>query len=114
MKKIEAYIRDHKFEDVKNALIKIGISGITAYPVIGRGNQIGRALSDSESGVVSEDILIPKRKIEIFCVEEELNKIVEVIMTRASTGKVGDGKIFVSDVGEVIRIRTQERMKYKN
>jgi nitrogen regulatory protein P-II 1 len=114
MKKIEAYIRDHKFEDVKNALIKIGISGITAYPVLGRGNQIGRGLSDSELGVISEDILIPKRKIEIFCVEEELNKIVEVIMTRASTGRVGDGKIFVSDVNEVIRIRTQERIKYKN
>ena len=113
MKKIEAYIRDHKFEDVKNALIKTGITGITAYPVTGRGNQIGKGLSDSESGTISEDILIPKRKVEIFCVEEELNKILEVIMTRASTGKVGDGKIFVSDVSEVIRIRTQERIKYK-
>ena len=114
MKKIEAYIRDHKFEDVKNALVKIGISGITAYPVLGRGNQIGKGLADSESGVISEDILIPKRKVEIFCVEEELNKIVEVIMTRAGTGKVGDGKIFISDVSEVIRIRTQERIKYQN
>ena len=113
MRKIEAYIRDNKFEDVKNALIKVGITGITAYPVTGRGNQIGKGLSDSESGVISEDILIPKRKVEIFCVEEELNKILEVIMTRASTGKVGDGKIFVSDVSEVIRIRTQERIKYK-
>ena len=113
MKKIEAYIRDHKFEDVKNALIKVGISGITAYPVLGRGNQIGKALSDSQSGITSEDILIPKRKIEIFCIEEELDKILEVIMARASTGKVGDGKIFISDVGEVIKIRTQERVKHK-
>ncbi len=113
MKKIEAYIRENKFEDVKNALIKVGIPGITAYPVLGRGNQIGKGISDSESGVISEDILIPKRKIEIFCIEEELDKILEVIMSRASTGKVGDGKIFISDVGEAIKIRTQERAKHK-
>ncbi len=111
MKKIEAYIRDHKFEDVKNALIKVGISGITTYPVLGRGNQIGKGLS--ESGAISEDILIPKSKIEIFCIEEELDKILEVIMSRASTGKVGDGKIFISDVGEAMKIRTQERIKHK-
>ncbi len=75
MKKIEAYIRDNKFEDVKNALIKVGIKGITAYPVIGRGNQIGKGVSDTKSGIISEDILIPKRKVEIFCIEEELNMI---------------------------------------
>ena len=114
MKKIEAYIRDHKFEDVKNALIKVGITGITAYPVLGRGNQIGKGVTDSKSGINSEDILIPKRKIELFCVEEELDKILETIMTRASTGKVGDGKIFVSDVNEVIKIRTQERIKFQD
>ncbi len=113
MKKIEAYIRDHKFEDVKNALIKVGVSGITAFPVIGRGNQIGKGLSDSESGIISEDILIPKRKIEMFCIEEELDKILEVIMAKATTGKVGDGKIFISDISEVIKIRTQERVKNK-
>ena len=113
MKKIEAYIRENKFEDVKSALIKVGIPGITAFPVLGRGNQIGKGMSDSESGRISEDILIPKRKIEIFCIEEELDKILEVIMSRASTGKVGDGKIFISDIDEVIRIRTQERVKHK-
>jgi len=113
MKKIEAYIRENKLEDVKNALIKVGIPGITAYPVLGRGNQIGKGIADSESGAISEDILIPKKKIEIFCIEEELDKILEVIMSRASTGKVGDGKIFISDVGEAIKIRTQERVKHK-
>jgi nitrogen regulatory protein P-II 1 len=112
MKKIEAYIRDHKFEDVKNALIKVGITGITAYPVLGRGNQIGKGVTDSNLGMNTEDILIPKRKIELFCIEEELDKILETIMTRANTGKVGDGKIFVSDVSEVIKIRTQERIKF--
>ena len=112
MKKVEAYIRDHKFEDVKNALIKAGISGITAYQVIGRGNQVGKGVADSQSGIITEDILIPKRKIEIFCIEEELDRILETIMERASTGKVGDGKIFVSEVSEVIKIRTQERVKF--
>jgi len=113
MKKIEAYIRENKFEDVKNALIKVGIPGITAFPVLGRGNQIGKGISDSESGVIAEDILIPKRKIEIFCIEEELDKILEVIIGRASTGKVGDGKIFISEIDEAIKIRTQERIKHK-
>ena len=114
MKKIEAYIRDNKFEEVKNALIKVGIKGITAYPVIGRGNQIGKGVSDSQSGIITEDILIPKRKIEIFCIEEELNMILEVIMEKSRTGKVGDGKIFISDISEVIKIRTGERVKFKS
>ncbi len=64
MKKVEAYIRDHKFEEVKNALIKVGIKGITAYPVIGRGNQIGKGISDSESGAISEDILEKINELE--------------------------------------------------
>ncbi len=54
------------------------------------------------------------KKIEIFCIQEELDKILETIMTKASTGKVGDGKIFVSDVDEVTKIRTQERVKHLN
>ncbi len=114
MKKIEAYIRDHKFEEVKNALIKVGIKGITAYPVIGRGNQIGKGVADSQSGIITEDILIPKRKVEIFCIEEELNRILQVILEKSRTGKVGDGKIFISDVSEVIKIRTGERVNFKN
>ena len=113
MKKIEAYIRDNKFEEVKNALIKVGIKGITAYPVIGRGNQIGKGVSDTASGIITEDILIPKRKVELFCIEEELNRILEVIQEKARTGKVGDGKIFISDVSEVIKIRTGERVNFK-
>ncbi len=113
MKKIEAYIRDDKFEAVKNALIKKGVSGISMYPVLGRGNQIGKGMSDSQSGTITEDTLIPKTKIELFCIEEELDKILETIMTRANTGQVGDGKIFVSDINEVVRIRTQERVKHQ-
>ncbi len=112
MKKIEAYIRDSKFDEVKNALIKAGVSGITAYQVMGRGAQVGQGMDDSELGKISEDVLVPKRKIEIFCIPEELDKVLETIMTRASTGKVGDGKIFVSEVSEVVQIRTQERVKH--
>ena len=81
--------------------------------MIGRGNQVGKGVSDSQYGVITEDILIPKRKIEMFCIEEELDRILETIMTKASTGKVGDGKIFVSDVSEVIKIRIRERIKHK-
>ena len=113
MKKIEAYIRDNKFEEVKNALIKVGIKGITAYPVIGRGNQIGKGVSDTQTGIIAEDILIPKRKVEIFCIEEELNRILQVILEKSRTGKVGDGKIFISDVSEVIKIRTGEPVNFK-
>ena len=112
MKKVEAYIRDHKFEEVKNALIKAGVSGISSYQVIGRGSQVGTQMDDSESGTLTEVELVPKRKIEIFCIPEELDKILETIMTRASTGKVGDGKIFVSEVSETIKIRTQQRVKH--
>ena len=92
MKKIEAYIRDSKFDDVKSALIKAGVSGITAYHVMGRGSQAGKGMDDSETGIIAEDELVSKRKIEIFCIPEELDKILETIMTRANTGKVGDGK----------------------
>jgi len=88
MKKIEAYIRENKFEDVKNALIKVGIPGITAYPVLGRGNQIGKGISDSESGAISEDILIPKKKIEIFCIEEELDKMGLTTRDTTKTGMI--------------------------
>jgi len=57
--------------------------------------------------------MLISKKIELFCIEEELDKILETIMTRASIGNVGDGKIFVSDISEVIKIRTQERIKFK-
>jgi nitrogen regulatory protein P-II 1 len=116
MKKIEAIIRESKFNDVKNALTKVGVKGMTTYPVRGRGDQIGEgAVVDVSYGGSSheivEDGLIPKRKIEIVCIEEEVNKIVNSIAINAATGDRGDGKIFVSDVSDVIRIRTEEHGK---
>lgn len=116
MKKIEAIIRESKFNNVKSALTKIGVKGMTTYQVRGRGDQIGEgAITDVSYGgssqEVFEDGLIAKRKIEIVCVEEEVNKIVNSIAINAATGEKGDGKIFVSEISDVIRIRTEERGK---
>ncbi len=113
MKKIEAIIRESQFQNVKTALTKMGVKGMTTYPVRGRGDQIG-AGADADVGYggsnqeTFEDGLVPKRKIEIVCIEEEVNKIVNSIAINAATGQEGDGKIFVSDISDVIRIRTEE------
>jgi len=114
MKKIEAIIRENKFQNVKTALTKMGVKGMTTYAVRGRGDQIGEgSYEDVPYGGSTEEILedglIAKRKIEIVCIEEEVNKIVNSIAINAATGDPGDGKIFVSDVSDVIRIRTEER-----
>ena len=109
MKKIEAIIRDTKFQEVKNTLTKIGVKGMTTYEVRGRGDQLGMIRSGDGSDDYHADDLVPKRKIEIVCIEEELNKIVNSIASHATTGKPGDGKIFVSDIIDVIRIRTVEK-----
>ena len=109
MKKIEAIIRDTKFQEVKNTLTKLGVKGMTTYEVRGRGDQMGMMNSDDGSDDHMADGLIPKRKIEIVCIEEEVNKIVNSIASNASTGEPGDGKIFVSDILDVVRIRTVEK-----
>ncbi len=109
MKKIEAIIRDTKFQEVKNTLTKLGVKGMTTYEVRGRGDQIGIIRSGGNSGDYEADDLIPKRKIEIVCIEEEVNKIVSSIATHAFTGNPGDGKIFISKIDEVYRIRTGEK-----
>lgn len=109
MKKIEAIIRDTKFQEVKNTLTKLGVKGITTYEVRGRGDQIGMIRSGGHSDDYEADDLVPKRKIEIVCIEEDVNKIFNSIASNAATGKPGDGKIFVSDVQDVIRIRTTEQ-----
>ena len=109
MKKIEAIIRDTKFQQVKNTLTKLGVKGMTTYEVRGRGDQIGMIRSGDGPDDYKADDLIPKRKIEIVCIEEEVNKIVNSIASNAFTGKPGDGKIFVSDILDVVRIRTVEK-----
>jgi len=109
MKKIEAIIRENKFQDVKNTLTKLGVKGMTTFEVRGRGNQMGVTGTGNTSVDNENDGLVPKRKIEIVCIEEELNKIVNSIASNASTGEPGDGKIFITDVLDVVRIRNVEK-----
>ena len=104
MKKIEAIIRETKFQQVKTKLTKLGVRGLTAYEVRGRGEQAGILRTDGGSEDYTSDDLVPKMKLEIVCIEEEVNKITSSIALNAYTGNSGDGKIFVYDVNDVIKI----------
>jgi len=107
MKKIEAIIKPFKLEDVKDALVEAGIEGMTVSEVKGYGRQQGHSELYRGAEYVVE--FIPKIKIEIVVSSEEfMNKAIEAIKSAAKTGKIGDGKIFVSDVEKSIRIRTDE------
>lgn len=107
MKKILAIIRPDKLEEVKQALEEIGCNGLTIKEVRGRGIQLG--ITESYRGHDYKVDLLPKTEIEIVTNEEDLDKIVDTIVKTAQTGDIGDGKIFISPVEEVIRIRTGER-----
>jgi nitrogen regulatory protein P-II 1 len=107
MKKIEAVIKPFKIEEVKNALTKIGIHGMTATEVKGFGRQKGHA--ELYRGTEYAIDFLPKSKIEIVVADKLVDPVVESIERAAKTGKIGDGKIFVSPVEDVIRIRTGER-----
>ncbi len=107
MKKILAIIRPDKLEDVKQALEDIGCHGLTIKEVRGRGIQLG--ITESYRGHDYKVDLLPKTEIEIVTKEEDLDNIVDTIVKTAQTGDIGDGKIFISHVEEVIRIRTGER-----
>jgi len=107
VKKIEAIVKPFKLEDVKEALVEAGIEGMTISEVKGYGRQQGHSELYRGAEYVVE--FIPKVKIEIVVSGEEyLNKALEAIKTSAHTGKIGDGKIFVSDISNVIRVRTGE------
>jgi len=107
MKKIEAIIKPFKLEDVKDALVEAGIEGMTVSEVKGYGRQQGHSELYRGAEYVVE--FIPKIKIEIVVSSEEYANIaVKAINTAAKTGKIGDGKIFVSSIDSVIRIRTDE------
>ena len=107
MKKILAIIRPDKLEEVKQALEDIGCNGLTIKEVRGRGIQLG--ITESYRGHDYKVDLLPKTEIEIVSGEEDLDNIVDTIVKTAQTGDIGDGKIFISPVEEVIRIRTGER-----
>src|ERR1700720_2017237 len=107
MKKIEAIIQPHKLEDVKEALKHIGVDGITISEVRGHGRQKGH--TEVYRGAEYKVDLIPKVKLEIIVAEARVSQIVQVILDAARSGKIGDGKIFVSSIEEAIRIRNGER-----
>ena len=106
MKKVEAIIRHFKLEDVKNALTEQGIHGMTATEVRGFGRQKGH--TEMYRGTEYAVDFVPKVKIEIIVPNDNVQQVVNVITEAARTGKIGDGKIFVTPVDEVIRIRTGE------
>jgi nitrogen regulatory protein P-II 1 len=107
MKKIEAIIKPFKLEDVKEALVEAGIEGMTVSEVKGYGRQQGHSELYRGAEYVVE--FIPKIKLEIVVSSDEyMNKAIEAIKSAAKTGKIGDGKIFVSEIEKTIRIRTDE------
>jgi len=107
MKKIEAIIKPFKLDEVKEALVEAGIEGMTISEVKGYGRQQGHSELYRGAEYVVE--FIPKVKIEIVVSSQEYaDKAIEAIATAAKTGKIGDGKIFVSDISKTIRIRTDE------
>lgn len=107
MKKIEAIVRHFKLEDVKNALTEQGIHGMTASEVRGFGRQKGH--TEIYRGTEYAVDFVPKVKIEIVCSDDKVATVVDTILTTAQTGQIGDGKIFVTNLEESIRIRTGER-----
>jgi nitrogen regulatory protein P-II 1 len=106
MKKIEAYIKPFKLDDVKSALMEIGIKGITVSEVKGFGRQKGH--TELYRGSEYHVDFLPKSKLEIIVTDEQADPAVEVIRKVARTGQVGDGKIFILPVEDAIRIRTGE------
>ncbi len=106
MKKVEAIIKPFKLDDVREALSEIGVTGMTATEVRGFGRQKGH--TELYRGAEYVVDFLPKIKIEVVLPEDLAERAVEVIMNAARTGKIGDGKIFVSAVERVVRIRTGE------
>jgi len=107
MKKIEAIIKPFKLDDVKEALSRIGVEGLTVTEVKGFGRQKGH--TELYRGAEYVVDFLPKLKLEIVTTEDLVEKVIEAIVGAANTGKIGDGKIFVLPLEEAIRIRTGER-----
>jgi nitrogen regulatory protein P-II 1 len=107
MTKLEAIVQPGRFEAVKKALVETGIDGMTVSEVRGHGRQKGH--TETYHGHEYSVDLLPKIKIEIVMDDKLVDKVVDSIVKNAATGKIGDGKIFISKVEEAIRIRNQER-----
>ncbi|MDD2895668.1 MAG: P-II family nitrogen regulator [Aliarcobacter sp.] len=107
MKKIEAVIKPFKLEDVKEALAQSGVTGMTVSDVKGYGRQQGH--SELYRGAEYVVDFLPKIKLELIVADEDVDSIISVIIESAKTGKIGDGKIFVSPIEKIVRIRTGEQ-----
>jgi len=107
MKKVEAIIKPFKLDDVKDALTSLGILGMTITEVKGFGRQKGHV--EVYRGTEYEVNFIPKIKIEVVVPDAAINKVIETIQDKAKTGNIGDGKIFIYSLEDVVRIRTGER-----
>jgi len=107
MKKIEAIIQPHKLEEVKEAVKAIGIDGMTISEVRGHGRQKGH--KEVYRGMEYQVDLLPKIKVEIVVPASRADELIRTLVAAARTGKIGDGKIFVFDVAEAIRIRNDDR-----
>jgi nitrogen regulatory protein P-II 1 len=107
MKKIEAVIKPFKLDEVKEALHEVGLQGITVVEAKGFGRQKGH--TELYRGAEYVVDFLPKVKIEVICDDAVVERAVEAIINSARTGRIGDGKIFISSIEEVIRIRTGER-----
>jgi nitrogen regulatory protein P-II 1 len=107
MTKVEAIIQVSKLDAVKDALHEVGVEGLTVFEARGHGRQKGHTETYRGREYVVD--LIPKVKLEIVCTDDMVEKIVQAISSAARTGKIGDGKIFISRIDEAIRIRNDER-----
>jgi nitrogen regulatory protein P-II 1 len=107
MKKIEAIIQPHKLDEVKDALIGIGVDGMTISEVRGHGRQKGH--TETYRGQEYKVDLLPKVKIELVVTSARADEIIRTLSTAARSGKVGDGKVFVSEVVDAVRIRNEDR-----
>ncbi len=106
MKLVVAIVKPHRLDDVKEALRDIGVNGLTATDVEGFGRQRGH--TEIYRGAEYQVDFVPKVKIEVLCDDDQASDVVEAVTTAARTGKIGDGKIWVTSVEQVVRIRTGE------
>jgi nitrogen regulatory protein P-II 1 len=107
MKKIEAIIQPHKLEDVKEALKNIGVDGMTITEVRGHGRQKGH--TEVYRGMEYKVDLLPKVKLEMVVSDQRADEVIRTLVTAARTGKIGDGKVFVYEVADAVRIRNDDR-----
>ena len=107
MQKVEAIIKPFKLDEVKEALAEVGVQGMTVSEVKGFGRQKGQ--TEIYRGSEYTVDFVPKVKLEIVCADDAVDRVVKTIQQTAKTGKIGDGKIFVMPMEEVVRIRTGER-----